>query len=174
MAVAAAAAGILVANSALGNGRFPAAGHIAVDPTDPGPVMVRTTYGLLTTRDGGATWDWICEQAVGWTGQFDPSIAITADGSVIAGIYDRLSVAHRDACSWASAPPLDQKNVVDVSTERSSPSSAIALTSSGIGGGMYLTELWASPDNAAAWAKAGNDLPGDLRASRSTQRRRTR
>ncbi len=167
MGAAAAGAALLVTlvtQAALGNGRFPAAGYIAVDPSDAGHIMVRATYGLLTTRDGGANWDWICEQAVSWTGQYDPSIAITADGSVIAGIYDRLGVTHGDSCSWSHAPALQGKNVTDVSAERSSPSSALALTSNGLGAGMFLTQVWASPDNAASWAQAGVDLPADLAA----------
>jgi MYXO-CTERM domain-containing protein len=153
----------LWAPSTAANGRFPAAGQIAVNPTDANHIVVRTTYGLLTTRDAGQNWDWICEQAVKWTGQYDPAIAVTEDGSVLAGIYDHLGVSHGLTCAWTSAAGLDQKNVVDVSTERAAPSSSVALISNELGGGMFLTQLWASPDNAMSWSQAGIDLPSDFR-----------
>jgi MYXO-CTERM domain-containing protein len=146
------------------NGRFPAAGQIVVNPMDANHVLIRTTYGILTTRDAGKNWDWICEQAVKWTGQYDPSMAITADGSVLAGIYDHLGVSHGDSCSWSNAGGLDQKNVIDVSTERKTPAASVALTSSALGGDMFVTQLWASSDNASTWSQAGVDLSGDFQA----------
>lgn len=157
-------AALLGAGHASANGRFPAAGHISVDPANEAHVAVRTTYGLLVTSDGGASWDWICEQAVKWTGQYDPSITITADGTILAGIYDHLSVGRGDHCGWSSAAGLDQKNVVDVSTEKMAPASAIALTSNGLGGDTFTTQVWEAPDNAMTWAQAGADLPGDFQA----------
>ncbi|MEO5725609.1 MAG: hypothetical protein ABI134_21300, partial [Byssovorax sp.] len=155
---------LLHALPAVANGRFPAAGQIVVDPGDTTHVVVRTTYGILTTRDAGKNWDWICEQSVNWTGQYDPSIAITSDGSVLAGIYDHLGVSHGDTCSWPHASGLDKKNVVDVSVEKKNPQVALALTSSDVGGGMFATQLWSSPDNASTWAQAGVDLPADFQA----------
>jgi photosystem II stability/assembly factor-like uncharacterized protein len=159
-----AVATLLGAGGTAANGRFPAAGHIAVDPTDPAHILVRTTYGLLTTRDAGENWDWICEQAVKWTGQYDPSIAVTADGTVLAGIYDHLGVGHGDACSWSSPAPLVQKNVIDVSTERATPSSAVVMTSNQTATDTFVTQLWASSDNAKTWSQAGVDLPTDFSA----------
>jgi photosystem II stability/assembly factor-like uncharacterized protein len=155
---------LLGAGRASANGRFPAAGHIAVDPANEAHIAVRTTYGLLVTRDGGENWDWICEQAVKWAGQYDPSITITADGTLIAGIYDHLGVGHGDHCGWSSAAGLDQKNVVDVSTEKMTEASSIALTSNELGGGMFVTQVWESPDNAVTWSQAGVDLPSDFQA----------
>jgi photosystem II stability/assembly factor-like uncharacterized protein len=155
---------LLGAGEAAANGRFPAAGHIAVNPTDGAHIAVRTTYGILTTRDAGKSWDWICEQAVQWTGQYDPSIAVTADGTILAGIYDHLGVGHGDACAWSSPAPLVQKNVIDVSTERAMPSSAVVMTSNQTGTDTFVTELWASSDNATNWSQAGVDLPTDFSA----------
>ena len=151
-------AALLLPCPAAANGRFPAAGQIVVDPVDGSHIVVRTTYGLLTTRDAGQTWDWICEQAVEWTGQFDPAMAITADGTVLAGIYDHLGVGH-DECTWERPAALDQKNVADVSTERADPSAAVAIA---LDGGTFATQLWASPDDAVTWAQAGVDLPADF------------
>jgi MYXO-CTERM domain-containing protein len=155
---------LFVTSPAAANGRFPAAGQLVVDPGDPSHIVVRTTYGILTTRDAGASWDWICEQAVQWAGQYDPTLAITKDGTVIAGVYDHLGVSHGDTCSWSHAGGFDQKNVVDVSTEKKSPAASVALTSSALGANMFVTQYWSSPDNAASWTQAGVDLPSDFQA----------
>lgn len=155
---------LLHAAPSAANGRFPAAGQIVVDPGDVKHLVIRTTYGILTTRDGGKNWDWICEESVQWTGQYDPSIAVTGDGSVIAGIYDHLGVSHGDTCNWQHAVPLDKKNIVDVSIEKKNPQIALALTSNNVGAGSFTTQLWRSPDNASTWAQAGINLPSDFQA----------
>jgi hypothetical protein len=52
------AAGVLAFSlSAQANGRFPSAGHVEVDPADPAHIVLRATYGLVVTRDGGSRWD---------------------------------------------------------------------------------------------------------------------
>lgn len=155
---------LATSHGAWANGRFPAAGQLVVDPSDPDHILVRTTYGLIVTRDAGANWDWICEGAVGWSGQFDPPITITSDGTLVAGIYDGLSVGHGDACAWGRVEALEGHNVVDVSTERGDPRAAVVVVSDVLGADTFRTQVWASPDNAVTWSQAGVDLPEDLQA----------
>src|SRR5262245_35467226 len=50
------AAGVAASSPASANGRFPAAGQVAVDPSDSEHIVLRTTYGILQTTDGGTTW----------------------------------------------------------------------------------------------------------------------
>ncbi len=97
---AAAAAVTLAGLPALANGRFPAAGLVATDPSDPAHLIVRTTYGLTITHDNGAHWGWVCEAAIGYGGTEDPMVAITKDGSIIAGIFEGLSASHDQGCQW--------------------------------------------------------------------------
>lgn len=147
---------LLATRASFANGVFPNAGQIVVDPNDPAHIVVRTTYGVLTTRAGGEPWDWICESAVGYGNMFHPAVAVTADGTVLAGIPDGLSVAHGDTCGWTKASgPIDGAYVVDVSTERSDPSRAVAITASAGGG----AKLWESLDDGQSWQQAGVDLP---------------
>src|SRR5262245_66324806 len=40
-------------SQARANGRFPAAGQVVVDPGDKQHIVLRTTYGILQTTDGG-------------------------------------------------------------------------------------------------------------------------
>jgi photosystem II stability/assembly factor-like uncharacterized protein len=163
LAIAGLGASLFAAAPAEANGRFPAAGQIVVDPADPSHLLVRATYGLLTTRDGGASWDWICEQAVGYGDTLDPPVAITADGSVIAGVFDGLSVTHGDSCGWKLVGgELESKFFIDVSTERETPAASVAFSSNGLGNNAFQTRLWESPDNAVTWTQAGADLPADF------------
>src|SRR5262245_37707256 len=82
----------LTQRGALANGRFPAAGQVGIDPGDARHVVLRTTYGLIQTTDSGSSWRWICEQAIGYGGTEDPAMAVTGDGTVLAGTFMGLSV----------------------------------------------------------------------------------
>jgi MYXO-CTERM domain-containing protein len=162
-AAALALAASLVGLPALANGRFPAAGQIAVDPSDPSHLVVRTTYGLTVSSDHGAHWSWVCEAAVGYSGTEDPMMAITADGTLIAGIFEGLSASHDKGCQWDFAQGgLKDRYVIDLATEKVSPKSAVLLISNSVGGSMFLTELWETKDNAATWTVAGVDMPADF------------
>ncbi len=155
-------ASVLAAAPVAANGRFPAANQIVVDPSDPNHIVARTTYGLLVTNDGGKAWDWICEQAVEWTGQYDPPVTLTKDGSLIAGIYDHLGAGTQGGCVWNRPVALEGKNVIDVSTQKDDSAIAVALTSNPLAGGMFLSQVWRSVDNGKAWTKLGVDLPTDF------------
>lgn len=160
----AAAAAITVAGlPALANGRFPAAGQIVVDPSNPTHLLVRTTYGLNVSNDNGAHWSWICESAIGYGGTEDPMVAITADGSIIAGIFEGLSASHDQGCQWDFAQAgLEGRYVIDLATERANPKNAVLLISNSVGGSMFLTQLWETKDNATTWTVAGVDMPADF------------
>jgi MYXO-CTERM domain-containing protein len=148
---------------ALANGRFPAAGQIAVDPSDPTHIVVRATYGLVTTHDTGKHWSWICESSVGYGGFEDPMVSLTADGSVMAGIFEGLSVTHDSGCQWDFAQGgLANKYVIDLATDKNDPKSAVLLLSNSVGGSMFLTQMWESKDNAGTWAQTGVNLPADF------------
>lgn len=153
----------LAALPALANGRFPASGQLAVNPSDPAHLVVRTTYGLTVSHDAGARWSWICETAIGYGGTQDPMMAITADGTLLAGIFEGLSVSHDRGCQWDFAQGgLKDRYVIDLATERLEPKNAVLLISNSIGGSMFLTQLWETKDNGATWTVAGVDMPPDF------------
>ncbi len=62
------------------------------------------TFGLLLSHDGGATWQWICEDAVGFSGTFDPDFDYAANGSLFATtLVDGLRL-EADGCTFAATP----------------------------------------------------------------------
>ena len=96
----------LLSAPSLANGRFPAADQLVVDPGDPTHLLLRTTFGLLESHDAGLSWSWICEAAVGYTG--DPAITVLGGGNVLAGYFDFVSVSHSAGCGW-NATKLDAR-----------------------------------------------------------------
>lgn len=85
------------------NGRFPRSVKMVFRPGHPSEMMLGVTFGLLVSKDDGATWRWACESAVGFSGTFDPDYEFTPTGAIFATTFDGLKVT-RDGCHWEAAP----------------------------------------------------------------------
>lgn len=72
-------------------------------PGDNQSLYIRSTFGLLVSRDAGCSFRWICEQAIGYGGTFDPAYAIAADGTLFATTFNGLRVSHDGGCSFTTA-----------------------------------------------------------------------
>lgn len=153
----------LVGRPAAANGRFPRAQQVIEDASDPSRLILRSTYGVLTSADAGQSWYWICEQAIGYGGTEDPALGLTENGTVLAGVFHGLSLSTDGGCGWTFAGgPLTERYVVDLTVERADPSRALALVSMGQSGGTFLNQLFRSTDDGATWVQLGGDLPVDL------------
>jgi len=150
------------AGIARANGRFPSAGHVEVDPLDPLHIVVRATYGLIVTRDGGDSWNWVCEKAMSYSGVWDPSIGILANGIVMVGLPDGLTVSTPDACEFVRIPELEGQFVADVAVDKKNPLHAVVLTSLPLGG-IFDTRIFATQDGGKSFAQVGNVFPENLR-----------
>ena len=75
-------AAMLVPALALANGRPPLTNGVYFRPGDDQALFVRSTFGLLVSKDGGCTFRWVCEKAIGYGGEFDPKYAIATDGTI--------------------------------------------------------------------------------------------
>lgn len=152
----------LMPTVALANGRFPIADHLVEDPKDPSHIVLRTTYGILETSDAGKSWSWICEFAVGYGGTQDPAIGVQSDGTILAGIFEGLAVSHDRGCSWGFVgAPLASEYVIDVAVHKDDPSRAVAITSTGTGGGFHVI-VAETADNGQTWSQAGSAIMNDF------------
>lgn len=97
------AASLTFATFASANGRAPITNGVTLAPNDPSMVLVRTTFGLLISRDAGCSFRWVCEQDIGYGGTFDPTYAIAADGTIFATTFSGLRVSHDGGCSFTTA-----------------------------------------------------------------------
>jgi MYXO-CTERM domain-containing protein len=93
----------VAAAPAFANGRPPTTNGVFFQPSDPHAIFVRTTFGLLVSRDDGCSFRWVCERAIGYGGEFDPKYAIAADGAIFATTFDGLRVSRDGGCTWITA-----------------------------------------------------------------------
>jgi hypothetical protein len=99
--------GLLVvglAATASANGRDPYTSTINFRRGNDQHIVAGMTFGVVVSKDGGATWQWMCEAAVGYGGQYDPDYVYTSSGAVFATTFDGLKVM-RDGCTFAATPP---------------------------------------------------------------------
>ena len=102
---------------AFANGRFPLAQQALVVPGGKGNgLVVRSTFGLLVSRDRGRSFDWVCEQTFGYSGAWDPPIAYDADGTLYLGLENGL-VSTRDFCNVTRIAELEGETVKDLSVD---------------------------------------------------------
>ena len=98
---------LVLASSALAhaNGRPPYTNGIYFQPGDDQTIVVRSTFGLLISHDGGCSFRWTCEDSIGYGGTFDPDYAVASDGTIFATTYSGLHVTHDGGCTWTTAIP---------------------------------------------------------------------
>lgn len=159
-----------VSSTSLANGRYPAAGEVALLPGDPQTILVRATYGVLLTKDAGKRWDWICEGAIGFSGSEDPMISFTADGTILAGIFEGLAVSRDHGCGWAfEGGGLANHYVVDLAVDKVDATRGVLVISNNTGQNdagapTFIGQLWETLDSGATWKQAGVDLPTEFLA----------
>jgi hypothetical protein len=103
VAVCLAAALALFAPRAEANGRAPLTNGIAFKPGDDQSIYLATTFGLLISHDDGCTFRWVCEQNIGYGGQWDPKYAVASDGTIFATTFEGLRVSRDGGCSFTTA-----------------------------------------------------------------------
>ncbi|MEO6420917.1 MAG: MYXO-CTERM sorting domain-containing protein [Polyangiaceae bacterium] len=148
---------------ALANGRFPKANQLVVAPGAPDTLSLRTTFGILFSSDRGANWDWVCENAVGYPPNTneDPSIGITANKSVVVGLYEGISVSPDTGCAWKHiGGALDKEVIVDIVVRPDDPHTIFGLTSTYVtaddaGAAIYNARLFGTTDDGTSWAPVG-------------------
>ncbi|HUS28640.1 MAG TPA: hypothetical protein VMZ53_09025, partial [Kofleriaceae bacterium] len=116
--VAVAAAVLAAPLAAHANGRAPLTNGITFKPGDDQSIYLATTFGLLVSHDDGCTFRWICEQNIGYGGQWDPKYAIATDGTIFATTFEGLRISRDGGCSFTTATAdlaaIDPNRIADV------------------------------------------------------------
>jgi hypothetical protein len=155
-----AAALVATTAPASANGRYPASSHIVFDPSDAEHFVVSSTIGLLETRDGGKTFGWRCESALGKILSQDLILTVTANGTTVTTTFDGLATT-ADGCTFRKLPDFTGKSVNDLTLSRSAPHAPVAFyTARGEGGTE--SQLVRSDDDGATWSAVGPILPADV------------
>ena len=103
MAVAAIGLVTSVAGAARANGRPPGASTINFRQTHEQDVIAGLTFGAAISHDGGATWHWFCEDAIGYGGMYDPDYAYSRTGKIFATTTPGRMPHRGRSCSGSSS-----------------------------------------------------------------------
>lgn len=160
------AAVFMVTRPAPANGRFPAANQILLSPSNPDLVITRATYGLLLSSDHGATWTFLCEDALGLPqgADYDPAVGLTASQSLVVGLIlpAGIEVSPDTGCNWTCAGgALAGEAIADIAVRPNAPDTVVALTSTifvdDAGGGEH-SQVFQSTDDGAHFAPLGTTI----------------
>lgn len=147
--------GSATTGTARAHGRFPEAYQVAFHPEDPDALLVSTTFGLVVTRDGGATFRWVCRDALGVALTEDPFNFLSPAGTVFATSFRGLRRGDLGGCSWqVPVPELERIVIIDGTFAPDDPGRFYALTSSG-GITNYLS---VTDDDGVSWAPTGEPI----------------
>jgi hypothetical protein len=158
----------LAPEEAFANGRIPRSNQIVFAPNRPDTWLLRTTFGVLLSRDRGARWDWICETGMQYSGTQDPLYTILTDGTIAATAIEGLILGEPAACNFRLASgELMGRTFVDLSSAKNNPSSMVALTGDFLGasdaGFQFRSDIFRTDDSARTFTKISSSLdPGIL------------
>jgi hypothetical protein len=139
------------------NGVFPAVSQLVVEPGEPTHLYLRTTFGVVFSLDNGASWSWICEDALGYTNTLPP-IAVLEGGELVIGVPTGVSHGKVSECGFKRSTGIDA-NVVDLAVVKKTPNAMVAL---GIDYTTHATQVYESTDSGASFAAIGPSFPGFL------------
>jgi hypothetical protein len=154
------AAAVLIAceGAALANGRFPAASMLVAQPGDASHLVLRATYGVLFSNDGGGSWDWVCEKPLGYGGAEDPSVVVTGSGATVVGAFKAMARSSDRGCTWRREAGWPA-GVVDMALRPSAPDRLYAISTlyarSTDAGAEFRSALLVSEDGGESWSSRG-------------------
>jgi photosystem II stability/assembly factor-like uncharacterized protein len=152
---------------AAANGRFPASNQMVFSSNDNNLVVLRTSYGILPSHDNGSTWGYVCEEAldiVGANATQDPSIGLTANNSLIAGVATGLNVSSDVGCNWnCQGGPLAGQPIADIAVRPDAPASAVAITRTYVATDasaqdVTISQVYETTDNGVTWTAIGKAI----------------
>lgn len=105
--------------TASANGRFPSAQHVLIGPgAGSRTIALRTTFGFVISDDGGASFHYVCEEALDYgTRNYDPPFAMDRDGRLHVGLFDGLVRASADRCVYQRSSAFADLLVTDLDND---------------------------------------------------------
>ncbi|HYV66259.1 MAG TPA: hypothetical protein VE964_08445 [Myxococcales bacterium] len=148
---AALALAIAVSSGARADGAFPTGMSVLVPPSAPQRILMGTTFGLVLSEDGGATFRYVCEPYVMGSSNSGNTVLVYqtgSDGAIVAAHLDALSHTSDLGCTWTRSSGFGADVLVtDAFFDPSNPSSVLAIGLLSAGG----SSLFASADGGRSF-----------------------
>jgi hypothetical protein len=145
----------LASGGALAQAAPPTVSQLLVDPKDDHHLALRSSFGLLISRDAGVSWDWRCKAGLGYQGSSEPAVAILNGGAVVLGLSTGISTGDAAGCDFKPASGISA-HVVDVIAVADTPGAALAVS---VAFSDSSSRVWTSLDNARSFQALGAVLP---------------
>jgi hypothetical protein len=167
IALGVSAIGVFPPRIAHANGRFPTAQQLAPSPSDPTFLPMMATFGVVISDgmgsfDGGPSWGWVCEKAVGYQPTENPTLGVTANNTVLVSTFEGLGLTTDRGCTWTIGAGGLKSEAVDLVVEPSDRHSALVLTTAyggeGDAGPAYDTRIYVTHDDGTTFAQVGSPL----------------
>jgi hypothetical protein len=89
----------LISGAAAADGAFPASFAPLLPADRPHEIGVATNFGLVISDDDGATWSWVCEEAIG----AGVTQYLLGPDDALYGVFpEGLSVSNDTGCTWST------------------------------------------------------------------------
>lgn len=159
--------GLAVATASMtahANSRYPESNHIVFAPHDPNLLLVRVTFGLLVSHDRGKTFDWVCEESIGFSGIEDPMYTVTPSNTYFGTTFQGLTITRDNACNWAFVEgDLTNQVFIDLTTNPNDRANIVVFASSydrqdEQGKILFTSKLWETKDEGQTFQQLGDAL----------------
>jgi photosystem II stability/assembly factor-like uncharacterized protein len=164
-----AALAVSAPGAAWANGRAPNAGVLVFAPGDANTILVRTTFGLLLSHDGGLNFDWVCESFAGFSSMEDPMLTVTGNKTFLIATFNGIQFAIGDGCMWPMNASLGKRYTVDLTLASDNPYTVYAVTSDYTGTtpapdrlDQFANQIHVSTDDGGHWSDLGSALDPSL------------
>lgn len=145
---------VAVGTSASANGRFPDALDLSFQRGGAGRISGSTTFGLLFSDDLGDTWQWVCEDAVGYAGEWNPQVVITQPGTILVSTTEALRISRDGGCTFMPGPgAMATAWVADLQQGEDGSIWIASANSSGV------NDVYVSRDDGVSFEPAGLAVP---------------
>jgi photosystem II stability/assembly factor-like uncharacterized protein len=129
----------------LGHGAYPLAYQMVERPGSPTHLAAGTSFGLVLSDDDGASWTWVCEEAIGYGTGLTPVWYVSPDGALFGAGFKGMFVSRDHGCTWIAAPEFADAGASDIADN----GTALFATSQKYGS---QNGVWRSSDNGMVWA----------------------
>ncbi|MCA9580938.1 MAG: hypothetical protein KC416_04030 [Myxococcales bacterium] len=139
------------------HGPFPRTTQILFDPTDPDVLFVPSTFGILVSKDGGGTWDWICFETMDFAvdDAVNPEFEVMENGDLLSVGRTGLWRGQDLGCQWDQPDDvLANTYLIDLLPRRGDKAEALILTSSS----LISNFISQTEDNGETWTTLGQPL----------------